>query len=75
MKLLEFFQEDNGGLSYTRLSSFIILCCLVTDWMHAVFTTGRFSPDMALVSLVITSYTAKVVQKFAEQKSTDVIAK
>lgn len=66
--LTEFLQEDNGGLSAIRLFSFVSIACMAIDWMHAVFTVGRWSPDMNLIALVMGPITAKVVQKRFEEK-------
>ena len=67
-KLLSFLQEDNGGVSSMRVFSFVTIICMATDWMHAIFTVGKWSPDIALIGLVLGTITAKVVQKPFEQK-------
>lgn len=67
-KILSFLQEDNGGISSMRVFSFVTIICMATDWMHAVFTSGKWSPDIALIGLVLGTITAKVVQKPFEQK-------
>ena len=68
MKFLEFLQEDNGGVSSMRVFSFVTIVCMAIDWMHAIFTVGRWSPDIALIGLVLGTITAKVAQKPFEQK-------
>jgi len=66
MKLFEFLQEDNGGFSMIRLLSFLSVVCLVIDWMHAVFTTGVWKPDVAVLAYVTSIIGLKVVQKDKE---------
>src|SRR5574343_280639 len=66
--LFEFLQEDNGGPSAIRLFSFVSVVCMAVDWMHAVFTVGKWSPDPSLIALVLGPITAKVVQKRLEEK-------
>ena len=68
MKLLSFLQEDNGGISSMRLFSCVTIICMAVDWMHAVFTVGKWEPDIALIGLVLGTITAKVAQKPFEQK-------
>lgn len=67
-KMLHFLQEDNGGLSSMRLFAFVTIACMATDWLHAVFTVGRWTPDVALIGLVLGTMTAKVAQKPFESK-------
>lgn len=66
--LFSFLQEDNGGISSMRLFSFVTILCMAIDWMHAVFTVGKWSPDIALIGLVLGTITAKVAQKPFESK-------
>lgn len=68
MGILNFLQEDNGGVSSMRVFSFVVIMCMAADWMHAVFTVGRWSPDIALIGLVLGTITVKVAQKPFEQK-------
>lgn len=70
-QLLSFLQENNGGVSSVRVFSFVTIVCMATDWMHAVFTSGKWSPDIALIGLVLGTITAKVVQKPLEQKENE----
>lgn len=67
-KLLTFVKENNGQLSSIRLFSVVSVFCMATDWMHAVFTVGKWSPDVELIALVLGTITAKVVQKPFEEK-------
>ncbi|GAB62651.1 MAG: hypothetical protein DWB56_14905 [Candidatus Jettenia sp.] len=68
MKLLEFLQENDGGLSASRLFPFVIMCCMATDWMHAVFTAGAWKPDIQLIILFLGAMGFKVLQKPFENK-------
>ena len=68
MVFLKFLSEGNGELSSVRLFSFVTIVCMAVDWLHAVFTVGKWSPDIALIGLVLGTITAKVVQKPFEQK-------
>ena len=51
-----------------RLFSCVTIICMAVDWMHAVFTVGKWEPDIALIGLVLGTITAKVAQKPFEQK-------
>ena len=67
-KLLEFLQEGNGSYSSMRLFSFVSIICMAVDWMHTIFTGGRYIPDPSLIALVLGPIAAKVVQKNFEEK-------
>lgn len=67
-RLLGYLQEANGQLSSIRLFSIVSIACMATDWMHAVFTTGKWSPDIELIGLVLGVIGAKVAQKPFENK-------
>lgn len=60
--------EDNGNFSSVRLFPTILTICMATDWMHAVFTVGKWSPSLEIIALVLGAITAKVGQKFMEEK-------
>lgn len=75
MKIFSFLQEDNGGLSSMRLFSFITITCMGIDWIHAIFTVGKYSPDIALISLVLGVVGAKVIQKPFEKNEENINAK
>lgn len=68
MKLLEFFQEANGSLSSVRLFNFAIIASAIIDWQRAVWTIGKWSPDIQVVALVFGILGLKVWQKGAEEK-------
>jgi hypothetical protein len=68
MKLLEFFQEDNGNLSSVRLFNFAIIASAIIDWQRAVWTMGKWSPDIQVVALVFGILGLKVWQKGGEEK-------
>ena len=67
-KLFEFFQEDNGGFSMMRLIPFVILCGMMIEWMHSVFTVGTWNPTTTEISLIALSLAGKVSQKVLEDK-------
>lgn len=67
-QIFGFMKEGNGELSSVRLYSFVTILCMTTDWMHAIFTVGKWQPDIALIGLVLGTITAKVAQKPFEQK-------
>jgi len=69
-RIYEFFQENNGMFSSSRLFSFLIVAAALVDWMHAVFATpaAKWDPTVQTISLVIGVLGFKVTQKFAEKK-------
>ncbi|HPM21450.1 MAG TPA: hypothetical protein PLY35_09415 [Thermotogota bacterium] len=48
-KLLEFFQDNNGSYSSTRL--FMLLTCFtfIFTWNYSVIKYGDFKPDITLL--------------------------
>jgi len=61
MKILEFFQEDNGNLSSMRLYCFIaLLVAAVLSFQQAPFET--------LILWVVAAFAPKSIQKFSEKK-------
>ena len=69
MKILEMLQEDNGGVSQIRVVTFLFAACMATEWLHSVFTTGIFTPNVTSISLVLGALGMKVAQKPFEQKT------
>lgn len=67
-KIFEMIEEDNGGISQIRVVAFLFASCMATEWIHAIFTTGIFAPNMTSISLVLGALGMKVVQKPFEQK-------
>ncbi len=82
MKFLEFFQEDNGGLSSMRLMSFIalIVAVLITSSIIAkylqinsaelatAFSSTITSIIYVLMVWVVGAFVPKTLQKIVEQK-------
>ena len=76
-QLLEFLQEDNGGLSCTRLISIIWATGVLIAWLVASSHEGKLVEiHSSVVTLMAIVITGKAVQKFGEQKtdSTDTAA-
>lgn len=67
-KIFEFLQEGNGSYSSMRVFSSVSIICMAVDWMHTIFTGGRYIPDPSLIALVLGPIAAKVVQKNFEEK-------
>lgn len=68
MKLLEFFQEDNGRLSNARLGNFIVVGSFGADWIMHIIRDSSFDPSFTIVGIVTAIMGIKVAQKFAENK-------
>lgn len=67
MKILDFLQEDNGRFSSARLFAFMVTFGTMIDWMYAVFTVGKWSPDWQTISMVLGVLGFKFAQKSFEQ--------
>ena len=66
MKILQFIQEPDGKYSSKRLMSFCAVLGIMTDWMYAVFTMGKWSPEwqtIAFVTVVLGYQTAADIFK------------
>lgn len=72
MKLLEFFQEDNGNLSNARLANFIIVGCFGADWVMHIVRNSAFDPSFSIVGIVTAIMGIKVAQKYAERNGSNV---
>ncbi|MGD1007442.1 MAG: hypothetical protein ABR980_09460 [Ignavibacteriaceae bacterium] len=72
MKILQFFQEENGQFSSSRLLAFLVAVAMVVDYMYSVFATTAHAwhPDLNLVLILLTVVTGKAVGKFGETKTT-----
>ncbi len=68
MKILEFFQESDGGLSSARLFAFLVTVATIIDWMHAVFTVGTWNPEWQTIGMILGVLGFKVLQKPFENK-------
>ncbi len=68
MSLLEFFQEDNGGLSATRLAFLLWVAGVLTVWIISSLTNGKLQPiDSSVTTILGILMAGKVVQKFGEK--------
>ena len=68
-KLLEFFKEDNGSYSSTRLISLLVYTCTLSVWTYLSMHKGEMvdiHPTMLVLFGVLAAQ--KVTQKFAEKK-------
>lgn len=68
-KLFQFFQDNDGQLSSTRLFKFIVVICTATDWLHAIFTVGHWNPDWSVVGMVLGVLGFSIGQKSVEVKN------
>jgi hypothetical protein len=69
-KFLEFFQEDNGGFSATRLAFLLWAAGVLIVWFAASLGEQpmRLAPiDPSVITLLGILMTGKVVQKFGEK--------
>ena len=67
-KFLEFLEESNGQFSSARLLSFLVTIAIIVDYMHAIFTVGKWQPDINLILILLVVVTGKTIQKFGEDK-------
>lgn len=65
-KLLEFFEDDNGGLSMSRLMALLMVLCYLV-WASWIVYQGRSIPDMPLQlgGLIVAVYG---INKFGTKK-------
>lgn len=69
-RLAEFFQEDNGGLSMTRLLTFLIVVIPLLGWLViSIYHWALTDYPGGVLSLQFGALGAKLVQKGQEQKS------
>lgn len=66
MKILEFLEEKSGQLSSKRLFTFLVIVSTIIDWQHAIWTVGRWTPDLNVIGLILGVVGFQVVGKFAE---------
>lgn len=70
MKLTQFFKEDNGQYSSSRLLAFCSVCSFIIDWQFHLWKATEFNPSLTLVGFVLGVVGMKAIQKFAEEKIT-----
>jgi hypothetical protein len=68
MKFSQFFQDDKGILSSSRLFSFMVVFATMIDWMNAVFTIGVWKPEYSTIGLILGVLGVKLAQKSIETK-------
>jgi hypothetical protein len=69
IKISEFFTENNGRLSSTRLLMITVLMLLVFDWLHAIYTIGSYVISWEKVALISAVFGLKGAQKMFEGNS------
>jgi hypothetical protein len=70
---VEFFQEDNGGMSATRLLCICGTFLIIFTWVGMCIYKSSFLPfDGSHVTLITSLNALKFGQKFIEQKASNV---
>ena len=68
MKILEFLQEDNGGLSANRLAFLLWIVGVLVVWVITSIKSGSLQVIPESVAVIIgILMTGKVAQKFGEK--------
>ncbi len=72
MKILQFFTDHAGKLSSSRLFKLLVAFSAIIDWQHAVWTVGKWTPDIEVLVFIaavlgVTTYQHKVEQKRKEK--------
>jgi hypothetical protein len=68
-RLAEFFQEDNGGLSMTRLLTFLIVVIPLMGWLViSIYHWTLTDYPGGVLSLQFGALGSKLIQKGQEQK-------
>jgi hypothetical protein len=67
MKILQFFQEDNGNFSATRLGFLAYTFGLVAQLGINAYRGSPFAPSENAVWILVALMTGKAVQKFGEK--------
>jgi uncharacterized membrane protein (DUF106 family) len=69
-KILEFFQEDNGGMSMTRLMVFFVIVIPFIAWLVVcIYHWALQEMPTGVLTLQGAAFTTKLVQKCLESKS------
>lgn len=69
-KLAEFFQEDNGGMSMTRLMVFFVIVIPFLAWVGVVLYHWQLvEMPTGVLTLQGGAFTTKLVQKSLESKA------
>lgn len=73
MKIYEFFKDNNGNLSSTRLAFLIWAIGVLGVWMYVSIKLGSLQPlDNSQTMILAILMTGKVAQKFTEKEDTSV---
>lgn len=63
------FEDSTGGLSYTRISGFIVLVVFFAVWAYLCISTGAMVvPPKEMVYILVAFALGKPVQRFAEAR-------
>jgi hypothetical protein len=67
-KIWEFFMDNTGKFSSSRLFKLLVAFSAIVDWQHAVWTTGVWHPDLEVLIFIaavlgVTTYQHKIEQK------------
>jgi hypothetical protein len=67
----QFFQDDNGNYSSTRLRAFLVLLCFLIVWMYVAFTKGEIPviPESVLIFVFSISGITTVQRIWGEKKN------
>ena len=65
-KFLQFFEENNGRLSSTRLFSFLIVLSFVFEYVSNIYYRTIFAPSNEMIIIVLGVLGIKVTQKHIE---------
>lgn len=66
------FEDATGGLSYTRISGFLVLIVFFSVWAYLSISTGAMIiPPKEMVYILVAFGLGKPIQRFAESKDND----
>lgn len=66
----ELLSDNSGGLSTTRVLSFIVVICIMTVWVKASWITNTLAPISAeQMILLLGTLGLKVAQRAVENKT------
>lgn len=62
-RLLEFFQDDVGALSFMRFAAFVVLAVILGVWVWGNLAEGRYVPlGVSEAGIVMAVIAGKVIQ-------------
>jgi len=66
MKILEILKDNQDKFSSARLFMLLVCITTITDWQHAIWTVGTWTPEWQTIGMVLGVLGFKVMQKKAE---------